>query len=149
MKDLKGEVENETKKREKLEQELKSLTETKQKLKKEIHHLKANMSDKNSLMVDLIKLVYAMDLYSDSVVELQAPSNVALESMAQFTGDFQREAKNSPALAPFYQKMSTKFQSLKQTMESASQMVEETLRFKGEFYPDVEAVIKALEPSSK
>ena len=82
--------------KEKLEQELKSLTETKQKLKKEIHHLKANMRNNNSIMVDLSNQTHSCD---GSFIPIQSlnyklPPIVVLESMNQFSVDiFKRKSR--------------------------------------------------------
>ena len=85
--------------KEKLEQELKSLTETKQKLKKEIHHLKANMRNNNSIMVDLSNQTHSCD---GSFIPIQSlnyklpPINcgVGINESIQ-CGYFQKEVKTS------------------------------------------------------
>lgn len=128
---------------------MKELTEKKQKLKKEIRHLKAHMSDKKSVLFDLIKLAYSIDLHSDAVKDLQNPASVSADAAASFTAELNKEAKSSPALQPYAQKVAGKQKELAKLMDNSNQMWEEASKLRLEFYSELENAIRVVETKLK
>jgi len=147
MKDLKEVQSKQQQRREILEKDIRQLTETSQKLKKELRHLKADLSDKNSLISDLIKLTYAMDYHLDSTIVLSKSTATSeyCESISHFNSEFQKESKNSSGIVPFAQKTCPKLKELSDLVQSYQTQSEESLKLAKEVKPDLEILTKAVE----
>jgi len=144
MKDLKESLAKQTELRQQLEKDVRELTEKKQRLKKELRNLKADMSDKNTLFFDLLKLSQSIELFNEFVEEMKSVSSTASEALAQFSGEFQKEAKSSAALTPWNQKLAPRSKEVKDLMDLYNSQIDECVKSSKEFSPDLEHLIKAL-----
>eukprot|EP01114_Cavostelium_apophysatum_P014553 TRINITY_DN3804_c0_g2_i1.p1 TRINITY_DN3804_c0_g2~~TRINITY_DN3804_c0_g2_i1.p1 ORF type:complete len:278 (+),score=95.91 TRINITY_DN3804_c0_g2_i1:136-969(+) len=128
----------------KAEKEIRELTEASQKLKKELRHLKADLSDKNSLLYDLIKLTHAMDMHFEASKGLSTSAKENIEAISHFSSEYQKEGKSSAALAPYAQKAVPKMKELGDLITTYNAQTEEASKLAKEFRPELEAMIKTL-----
>jgi len=104
MKEYKEELVTQNKQRKQLEKELKELNEHKLKLQKEVRQSRSSLPDTQSILHDLLKLTYTIDVHTDAVVDLEKPTKDFVEAANQFNVEFTKEVKSVPALAPFQTK---------------------------------------------
>jgi len=145
LKDMREQLVQQAKTRERLEKELTVLTETKQKLKTELRQNKAKMSDKGSLLFDLIKLSVAMDVYTDAIQDVQTPQATTFDALSMFASDLTKEAKSSPALNPFAQKISAKMKDLKVYVDACNSLDDDADKHAKDFHPELDRLVKTLE----
>jgi len=147
MKDLKEGQIKQQQRREILEKEISQLTESSQKLKKELRHLKADLSDKNSIVSDLIKLTYALDYHVDSTFSISKSSATPeyCEAISHFNSEFQKESKNSSGMIPFAQKTCPKLKELAELVQSFQFQSEESFKLAKDLRPELELFTKVVE----
>jgi len=141
----KQKVVEETKVREQLENEIKELTEKKQKLRKALREQKAKTSDKQTLLYDILKFAFELEIQSDLATDSSLQMHTSHEALTQFVNEIPKEAKNSSALNPFVQKFTPKAKDLLKQMETYVNVLEDNGKTAKDLIKDLDAVVKVLQ----
>jgi len=145
MRELKSELVNQSKVRQQIEKEMRELTEVKQKLTKENREARATMSDKASILMDLVKLQYSIDMHTEALSDLQAPSIVSLDAITQFSAELSKEAKSIPLLTPHATKLSARTKEMKVAADHYRAVTEDGEKLLKEIYPELDSLVRALQ----
>jgi hypothetical protein len=145
MRGLKSDLQNALQTRDRLEKEVKSLTEMKQKLKKELVQSKAKMSDQSSVTFDLIQLAFALDVRNDALDDFSNATQVSAEAIQAFNLEFQKDAKGVAPLTPFAQKLASKCKELKDQGEVLTARQEDNDRAARDFRVALDFLIRGLQ----
>lgn len=131
--------------RKQLEKELKELSEKKLKLQKELRQSKATLPSRESLLHDLLKLVYTIDVHTDAVVELEKPTKESVEALNQFNQELTKEVKSAPPLVPFQQKVAPKLTTFATQLQKSLEILVECQTLGMDFNASLEKLAKILE----
>jgi len=144
MKEFKEELVSENKQRKQLEKELKELNEKKLKLQKEVKLSKASLPDNNSILYDLLKLTYTIDVHTDAVVDLEKPTKDSVEALNQFNTEFSKESKGNPSLGAFQSKIGPKLTSFSNQLQRSLELLVECQTLGMDFNNALEKLAKVL-----
>ena len=61
--------------------------------------MKADLTDKDLVVRDFMKLAILLDNFADPLAAMHSPRQVSLEALTHFSGELQKEVKSNNALS--------------------------------------------------
>jgi len=106
------------------------------------------MSEKFTILFDLMKLSDALDNYCDVMRENVNPTNLETESIKSFDAELAKEAKNSSALTPFVHQIGNRNKNVQENLTKHSKEVSDSLTQAKELSDDLSKLQKILAKSN-
>jgi SH3 domain len=147
MREVRAKLEVAEQEAEKLEAAIQSLSAQRQKLHKDFRKQQANSSDEDSVLLDLLKLAYDMDVESDAYLASTAARQQTLETLAACSADLSKEAKHNPGLGVYSQNLISKLGSARKASTTARTAHEDAQAKAAQFRHDVSVLVAALSAS--
>lgn len=113
-------------------------------MQKEVKLSKASLPDNNSILYDLLKLTYTIDVHTDAVVDLEKPTKDSVEALNQFNTEFSKESKGNPSLGAFQSKIGPKLTSFSNQLQRSLELLVECQTLGMDFNNALEKLAKVL-----
>eukprot|EP01117_Protostelium_nocturnum_P012092 TRINITY_DN442_c0_g1_i5.p1 TRINITY_DN442_c0_g1~~TRINITY_DN442_c0_g1_i5.p1 ORF type:complete len:538 (-),score=215.53 TRINITY_DN442_c0_g1_i5:40-1653(-) len=144
MKHLQEEAEKQTQLADSLQKEMSDLSELIQKERLLLNEIKSSKLDEQSLVHDVLRLIYSMDHFGDVSHALANSEGKLHESFSNLANDIHKESKSRPALASHASNLGMKIANHQGHTEALSKMLEELVKSSFDVRPQLEVLVGFL-----